>query len=1389
MKNVRSSSRGASAAKTPGVLALALCSALSMPLMAGSGPGGGADGPLRYIVEFEELPVALFRGDLAGKDPELSRLKATSPATTGARRLSMDAPEVGKYRALLSARRDSRLADFRQTLGRDLETLHAYEVVFNGVALTLTDSEAASLRGRPGVKSVRRDEVAWPVTDTGPIWIGADQLWGAGGYTGQGVVVGVIDTGIRSTHVSFAHAGISNPRGRTYGLCTTGAATCNNKVIGIYDFSTGDESTEANNGQDIDGHGTHVASTVAGVAVNFRLSTATGNVNRTMRGVAPGANLISYKACEEDVGCYGSWTKAALEQSVIDGVDVINYSIGGSAVDPWTNSNATAMLAAREAGVTVIVAAGNDGPGDATVTAPSNAPWVMSVAAASHGRGIANDLQLSGPAPLPGNAGLLVGLGNTVGTNGVSYPIVVPDDFPLCGTGSDPEGDAPTGASKPPGWGANHFTGEIVVCQRGFYAGVAKSNNVRLAGAAGMILVNTAQEGASVAEDAHSLPATHLNYADGQALLAWLSSGTGHVGALGGARLATLPSFGNILASFSGRGPNIAAGIDLKGVVKPDITAPGVSIFAAGSGADNALVGMGGTSMASPHIAGAAALLLSVKPQWTVDQVVSALQLTANPVVMDSNGVETASSFGQGSGLARVGQAAKAGLYLATSAAAFRQANPVSGGAPAALNLPSIGHSACFERCTVQRVVTDMAGGGQWTVRTEMGSGGAITVSPSTFTLASGASQALDIAIDVDSPALAGQWVHGAVVLTPSTAGAPALRLPVAVYATPGAVLEAVALSGPATEGRERVSLGGLVAFPKADYRATALVPVRSERLSLLTDPTPSDPFNSDAGAASTATRWIEIPPVASCGQSETWQISAGTQSLTSQDVDLYVGEDFSANGRAEEDEVYCESRGPDASERCAFSLKNTSCSAPRQLWVHVQNWQGSGGTDFITLDTLAVSENPDRVVDGGGSLQVVGPAAVARYGEHVLDLQYDVPGLASGGRAVGFVELRADRDSDQPTARLRVEVSVSESVRLQPGIPETLTLSAGQAHERAFIDVPVNASRLQIELEDGAGVQLYAARAPQGTAALTWIADAPGRAQAQVVSPASGQPLLIEGDVLQPGRWYITPVNTGSAPATFTLTAQLDFESARPALKMGAYYNPARSGAGLQLYELGAAGLWGFTWYTYDASGAPTWYLGVAAKPGANSGYWTSPIKAYRWSQGEAIESLAGDVSVAMESDSSFLFSWTLDGVVGSERMQIIDQLGCPTVSSAPLRVSGHWFSPKLSGFGYSLYVANAVENYVAYLYDSSGSPRWVIADAAPFALGRSLGAKMYMGACPTCSYVTPSSTAAGTLVPTYADGALSNVSLVVNFPQPLSGSWSVNLPTSPVSDRIACP
>lgn len=766
-------------------------------LSVSAGSAASAGGRDLYVVLLDGQPLATYGGGVAG-------LAATDPEVTGASRLDARSAASRSYLAYLGSRQDAFLAQAGTLLGRSVSSRFRYDAVLNGVAVALDPTEAAAVRGLPGVRAVVQSFDRQLLTDAGPTWIGADAVWngsgtnGLPGTKGEGVVVGVIDTGINHDHPSFAAPGpvdgytYTNPKGSYLGVCdpVTGAPFCNDKLIGAWDFT-------GTTPEDTNGHGSHTASTSAGNVVDARLFAPSTTIEKRISGVAPHANLITYKACIET--CPITALLASINQATLDGVDVVNYSIGGASADPWTDLDALAFRDTRNAGIFVSASAGNDGPGAATIGSPADAPWVMTVAAATHNRTFLNSL-----VNLSGGSGTIADFRGKSVTSGYGpAPIVYAGDYgyPLCGDGPA----APTGEAAinpfPPGT----FDGEIVVCDRGGdYGRVEKSQNVMEGGAGGFVLANDEASGDSLIGDPYALPGVHVTYADGLTLKEWLASGTGHTATITGTTLDTTPANGDVTASFSSRGPNPATG-DL---LKPDVTAPGVDVLAAfntlNPTAPPEYNVISGTSMSSPHNAGSAALLRAVHPEWSPDQVKSAMVTTAftdapgsGPEahgVLKEDGSTPADPFDMGGGRVDLRRAAAAGLVLDESIADYTAADPAAGGEPAALNLPTLASGGCSGTCSWTRVVESTASSTvTWTASTLSANGMSITVEPSSFTIAPGASQELTVTADV-SAAAGGGWKFGRVVLTPDVASVPTTHLTLAANKIGGAAIERTTL-------------------------------------------------------------------------------------------------------------------------------------------------------------------------------------------------------------------------------------------------------------------------------------------------------------------------------------------------------------------------------------------------------------------------------------------------------------------------------------------------------------------------------------------------------------------------------------------------------------------
>ena len=677
------------------------------------------------------------------------------------------------------------LADIGADAGDKVNT---YTTALNGFSSFLTYEEAQTLAADPKVQLVLPDELHQATTDSSPSYLGLTRRGGAydSGITGEDVVVGVIDNGIWPEHPSFADDGSYGPSpipplDDTRPSCEFGNVahnpvdvpfTCNNKLLGArqmldtYRSLIGAESFEYDSARDDDGHGTHTASTAAGNAgVEASMY---GKDFGEISGIAPRARVIAYKG----LGALGGFTSdlaAAIDQAVFDGVDVINYSIGGGASVP-VGGDDIAFLFAADAGVFVATSAGNSGPGADTVGSPGNAPWLTTVGASTQPRFFQGEVTTKGGPKVKG-ASLTPGLARS--------PIVDAEDLgnPLCLPGAFPAGS---------------LTGKIVLCERGAIGRAAKGENVAAAGGAGMVLFNFDDDD-NLFTDTHVIPAVHINYTDGQKLKAYIDKQqakgknpeagidkTGKVSRANGA-----PS----MTYFSSRGPNGP----VPDIIKPDITAPGHQILAGASPGVNpvgdSFQAISGTSMSSPHVAGLFALIKQAHPDWSAAAAKSAIMTTADTNVNAEDRRTPATPFEMGAGEIDPGRVDKRGSSfdpgLVYDAGLFEYAAWTCGadlgvftpgscafldslGIPSDasdLNMASIGVAELAGSQTVVRTVTSVADESvTYRAKVDEPEGYDVTVTPSEFTIAPGESVTFEVAI-VNTGAPAGEWRFGELEL------------------------------------------------------------------------------------------------------------------------------------------------------------------------------------------------------------------------------------------------------------------------------------------------------------------------------------------------------------------------------------------------------------------------------------------------------------------------------------------------------------------------------------------------------------------------------------------------------------------------------------------------
>jgi Subtilase family/PA domain/Peptidase inhibitor I9 len=769
---------------------------------------GYLDNYSTFIVLFKEAPLAAYKGG-----NNLLAVPTKRAGLNGKQRLDVKSYESRNYLGYLQSQQRNMEAKMSNVIGHEFSVSKRMQHAVNGVIVHVSREEAERFRKMPEVLLVEENRDVPMDTDTGPALIGAPAVWtgtnpGApAAYRGEGMVVGIIDSGINFGSPSFAATGPVdsyahiNPlgTGNFLGTCAAGgvdAGRCNDKLIGGYDFVCGLPANQcgATNTReepgfgDTNGHGSHTASTAAG---NLRDAIYTGAPVR-ISGVAQRANVIAYDVCYTEIStgrglCPSSSSVAAVDQAVADGiVDAINFSIGGG-VDPWTDAVSLAFLNAVDAGIYIAASAGNSGP--AANTLGHNEPWVGSTAAAQHGRaGFSIAMQVTGPAPVPANlAPLLV----NQGTGGVAFSATIPGTTPLFispGINTTSDGCA--------AYPANAFAGGIAVIRRGTCSFAIKTNNASAAGAIAVIIANNAAGVILPSVPGTTIPVFSVTQTEGDALRDFGQANPTTTTAQIGFPALPIPNIPDVLAAFSSRGP---AGT--YSLLKPDVTAPGASILAAYAGTtsvtgfEQLVEIISGTSMASPHQAGSALLIRQARPSWTVPEVKSALALTADQTVYLEDSITLANPFARGSGRIRVDRAINAGLVMNETRANYLAANPATTGNPATLNQANLIERSCFSSCSFFRTFRNTtATATSWRVQLQGVSG---SVTPIITVPGNGS---LTLKINLYGYALApnGNFTFGNVVLTPATGSGPVLRLPVAIAVQPPAMSMPASLSASA---------------------------------------------------------------------------------------------------------------------------------------------------------------------------------------------------------------------------------------------------------------------------------------------------------------------------------------------------------------------------------------------------------------------------------------------------------------------------------------------------------------------------------------------------------------------------------------------------------------
>jgi minor extracellular serine protease Vpr len=738
------------------LFALLSFAALVAAAVTGVASGGGraTDGGAAPTVDTGSAIVQLNGDSLATSS------KTRPPA---GKRIDFDSSAVRAYRAQLAQLRN----EFKQWLKANApaaKVTSEYDIALNAVAVQLNGTSLSTIRSAPQVQTAEYESLYTPRSASGTddpdlTLINAPLAWGGNGATagvsasgglraaGPRVKVAIVDTGVDQTHPCFDPTGYAYPAGFPKG--DTSLTTPKVIVARVFNMMTPRFGFTP---LAIQEHGTHVAGTVA---CDYGLTHDTTIVNGVtvdygVNGVAPGAQLGNYNVFpsvitpggEVDIlNARSEDIMNALDAAYVDGMDVANMSLGG-------NSNGNQDLLTKTvnnldaAGMVVAVAAGNSGPGHYTIESPGSAASALTAGASTVGHFIGVPIT-SGAVSANGAVGQF---GNLAAP--VTGPLAVLTGGDVSAIGLSL---ACTTAGLP------DLTGKIALLSRGVCTFSTKIRNAQSKGAIAVIVVNNVAGdpiamGQDGTPDQPTIPAVMVSRADGVALKANNSVTT----TIGSTKQYFRTSNSNIMASFSSQGPT-----DVDFRVKPDVVAPGVNVLSSiplriatvdpsqcTTPAFGCWAFFQGTSMATPHLAGSAAVVIGQHPSWTAWEVRSAIVNTAqeNVLKFSTSGACCVTDPNIiGSGLADVNAATHAAVAL----------NPVSvtfGAVP--------GGSGQSRSVTI--TITDLTGaGGTYpvTIANTHTAGVTFTASPTTVTLGPNGTATVTITMSADKGATAGdQW-------------------------------------------------------------------------------------------------------------------------------------------------------------------------------------------------------------------------------------------------------------------------------------------------------------------------------------------------------------------------------------------------------------------------------------------------------------------------------------------------------------------------------------------------------------------------------------------------------------------------------------------------------
>lgn len=553
-----------------------------------------------------------------------------------------------------------------------------YQVVLNGMAIDVGDTDRDRARRvlakLPGVKRVTLDYAHTPDVYTSTALIGAPVAWsdpaiGGQANAGAGIKVASMDGGLHKDAPMFDGTGYDYPPGFPEGGLGL-MANNNGKIIASRTyFRTWDPPApgDANPWPGTRGtsHGCHTSGIAAG---NVVTGSYLGLEFPMMSGVAPAAWLMSYRVFYNSITGDGSFYTAegiaALEDIVMDGADVLNNSWGGGPGSLGGEFDAldTALINAAQAGIFVAMSAGNAGPGLGTTDHPSD-DYINVAASTTSGTLASGRAAVIAPVPtVPALRNIPFGIADF----GAPLPLAETLTY-TCRTAMSVDPTNVTGCEP---WEGTPFAGEAAIISRGACYFSDKVRNAQQAGAEFAVIYNNQGEGLitmACGDDCSdiTIPSIFIGQTPGEGMVDWYAQ-YGEESVLEiDTHAFQAGNTPDVIVAFSSRGPGVG------NVLKPDIAAPGSNIlsqgYTPGAIAEGRHLGYGqasGTSMAAPHVTGAAALLRQIHPAWSNAYIKSALMSTAKYLEVYNRDDSPAQPLDMGAGRLDLTHAADPGVIL-----------------------------------------------------------------------------------------------------------------------------------------------------------------------------------------------------------------------------------------------------------------------------------------------------------------------------------------------------------------------------------------------------------------------------------------------------------------------------------------------------------------------------------------------------------------------------------------------------------------------------------------------------------------------------------------------------------------------------------------------------